>query len=150
MKTTLLVLAIAILIATPLSAAESQTTPPPAAAPDGAPKAKAKPKSETAQPAGVPFNGKIAAVDLSAQTLTLSGKAQRVVKVTSQTKILREGQPATLAGAKVGEPVGGYAKKTDQGVLEAMSLRLGPKAPAEKAAKPATGAAKPKGGAKEK
>ncbi|MBK9140620.1 MAG: hypothetical protein IPM17_18000 [Verrucomicrobia bacterium] len=147
MKTILLVLAIAVLTAAPLAAAESKSTPPPAVASDGAPKAKPKSKSEAAQPAGVPFNGKIAALDLSAQTLTLSGKAQRVVKVTSQTKILRDGQPATLAGAKVGESVGGYAKKTDEGVLEAISLRLGPKAPADKAAKPATGTAKRKAGA---
>jgi hypothetical protein len=144
MKTALLAFTLAVVTAGSLIQAEAQSAPPAASAPAGEPKTKTKPKSETGQPAGVPFNGKIAAVNLSAQTLTLTGKSQRVVKVTPQTKILRNGQPATLADAKVGEPVGGYAKKTEQGILEASSLRLGPKPPSDKDSKPAAGNRKPK------
>jgi hypothetical protein len=114
---------------------------PPADAPEKA--TTAQPKAPKAKPAGVPFNGKIAAVDRTASTLTLSGKNQRVVKVTSATRLTRgDGQPAVFADAQVGEPIGGYAKKNDLGQLEAISIRLGPKpAAAETTPKPAKGKA---------
>lgn len=133
MKSTLLILALAIATASPILAADTQPASPPTA---DAPVAKPKPKSEAGKPSSVPFSGKIAAVDHTAQTITLSGKSQRVVKVTTKTKITRDGQPASFADAKVGEPVGGSAKKTEQGQLEAISLRLGAKPATDKAKKP--------------
>lgn len=131
MKTTCLILTIVVAATLPLLAADTKPASPP-----GASAAATKPAAEAAKPKTLPFNGKIAAVDRAAQTITLSGKSQRVVKVTAQTKIVRDGKPATLADAKVGEPVGGSARKTEGGQLEAVSLRLGPKAAAEKPEKP--------------
>ena len=78
----------------------------------------------------LPFNGKITAVDATAKTITLSGEKARVVQITSETRIIKEGQPATFADAKVGEEVGGAYRDVD-GKMQATSLRIGP-APAKK------------------
>jgi hypothetical protein len=84
----------------------------------------------------IPFHGKLAAVDKTAMTITLEGKeAQRVFQITSDTKITKTGNPATLDDAVVGEEVGGNYKKTDDGKLETLSVRFGPKPEGEKPAK---------------
>ena len=75
-----------------------------------------------------PFQGKISAVDTIGKTLTLAGKEKnRLITITSETKITKNGQPATLGDAAVGEVVGGRAKVTAEGQFEALSLRIGPK-----------------------
>jgi len=78
-----------------------------------------------------PFHGKISAVDMTAKTITVG---ERIFQVTSSTKIMKAGKPATLDEATVGEEVGGLYKKAEDGKLELLSLRLGPKP--EKEAKP--------------
>ena len=78
----------------------------------------------------LPFTGKITAVDAAAKTVTLSGEKARVLNVTSETRITKDGQPATFADAKVGEEVAGAYREMD-GKLNAVSLRVGP-APAKK------------------
>lgn len=81
----------------------------------------------------VPFHGKIGAVDANAMTLKVGN---RIFQVTSQTKIVKDGKPAALSDAVVGEPVRGVYQKTESGNLEAVTLYLGaknmekPKAPA--------------------
>lgn len=83
----------------------------------------AKEKRDTA-----PFRGKIVAVDKTAKTIKVG---ERTFQVTSSTKIMKAGKPATLDDATVGEEVGGHFKKTDDGKLELLSLRIGPKSETE-------------------
>jgi len=71
-----------------------------------------------------PFHGKLAAVDQVAKTITC-GKS--VYQITSQTKIIKDGQPATLAEGVVGEPVSGYVVPAEGGKMAAKSVRFGPK-----------------------
>ena len=52
------------------------------------------------------FNGKLSAVDAKAMTLTVG---ERTFEITSDTKITKDGKPATLAEGVVGETVGGAA-----------------------------------------
>jgi len=85
------------------------------------------------QQARIPFQGKLSGVDKSALTITLEGKEKkRTIHLTSQTRIVKAGKPATLNDAVSGEEVGGQLVRTGDGKEEAISLRLGPK-PEEKA-----------------
>ena len=52
---------------------------------------------------------------------------KRTFEVTSETKIEKDGQPATLSDATAGETVGGTYKKSDDGKLAAISVRFGDK-----------------------
>lgn len=80
----------------------------------------------------IPFHGTVAALDASAQTITLNGKSARVLHVTSDTKIIDgNGNPATFSTAAVGEKVSGsYEKAT----MTLFSLRIGAKAGSKAAA----------------
>lgn len=90
------------------------------------------PGSQTAAPAKkLPFHGKAAAVDTAAMTVTVG---TMVINVTSETKISKDGKPATLEDIKVGDVVSGSYKKDDQGKLNASMIRDGIK----KKKKPAT------------
>jgi hypothetical protein len=99
---------------TPTFAAEKKGKPETPAA-----EKKAAPKGERG-----PFHGKLAAVDKQAKTITVG---QRTFQITSETKIKKNGKPATLDDAVVGEPAGGYFIKGDDGKLVARSLNLGAK-----------------------
>lgn len=83
---------------------------------------------------GLPFRGKVAALDKTAKTVTVG---ERVFQVTSDTKIRKDGKPATLDDAVVGDEIGGTYTKGDDGKLTAKTLRIGPKPEGE-----AKGAAK--------
>jgi len=72
----------------------------------------------------IPFHGKVTAVDTKAMTLTVG---KRTFQVTSDTKIFKDGEPATLSEGVVGEPVRGLYKKTEDGKLEALSIHFGAK-----------------------
>jgi len=74
----------------------------------------------------IPFHGKVSAVDAKAMTLTVGN---RTFQITSDTKIFKDDQPATLSDGVVGEPVRGLYKKTDAGKLEALSIHFGVKNP---------------------
>ena len=79
-------------------------------------------------PHGLPFHGKLSAVDETAKTITVGGKEKdRTFSVTSKTKLVKDGKPATLSEAKVGDEVGGYATLSPEGKAELVSLRIGPK-----------------------
>ena len=85
------------------------------------------PSNQTTAPKGhnaIPFHGKVAAVDIKAMTLTVKS---RTFQITSETKISKDGQPATLSDGTVGEPVRGTYKKTDAGELDALSVQFGAK-----------------------
>lgn len=72
----------------------------------------------------IPFNGKIDAVDKDAKTIKVGN---RVFQVTSETRIVKQGKPATFDDAAVGEIVGGSYIKADDGTLKLRTLRIGPK-----------------------
>lgn len=93
---------------------------------------KEKAKSSPASRA-FPFRGTVAAIDKGAMTLTVG---ERVFHVTSDTKLLKNNQPATLADASVGDAVAGNYLKGDDGKLTAKMIRFGQKRDAsEKAPK---------------
>ena len=90
-------------------------------------KKSAAAKKETAakQKSAHPFRGKLAAVDKTAKTIQVG---QSIYYVTSETKITKAGQPATLEDGVVGEPTTGYVKPTEDGKMTATTLRFWPKA----------------------
>lgn len=108
----------AALLAMPavVRAQDANTSPPAASDQTTTP----KPKTHGA----IPFHGKLTAVDTNARTLTVGN---RIFEVTAETKIFNNGQPATLADGKVGEPVRGNYKKTESGKLEALTVHFGAK-----------------------
>ena len=73
----------------------------------------------------VPFHGKLKAVDANAKTLTVGN---RTFQITEDTKIFSKDAPATLSDGVVGEPVRGAYKKTEAGLLEAVTVHFGAKA----------------------
>lgn len=76
----------------------------------------------------LPFHGTISSVDKDAGTVTLKGQTStRVFHTSADTRIVKNGKPATLADAVVGEVIGGSYRKAADGQLNAISLRLGPK-----------------------
>jgi len=105
----------------PLPAAAQSTNPPAAAKKSGADKKDAAAKKKGAHP----FHGKLAAVDKTAKTIKVG---ESIYQITSETKIIKAGKPATLDDGVVGDEVGGYAKPTDDGKMAATSVRFGPKA----------------------
>jgi hypothetical protein len=76
------------------------------------------------KPSAHPFHGKLAAIDKTAKTITV-GKS--VYHLTAETKIKKDGNPATLADAVIGEEASGYVKPADDGKMNASSLNLGAK-----------------------
>ncbi|MEK7706763.1 MAG: hypothetical protein AAB380_02050 [Verrucomicrobiota bacterium] len=69
-----------------------------------------------------PFRGKVGAVDKQAKTIKVG---ERTFQITSDTKINKDGKPATLDAGVVGEPVSGYFIKGDDGKLVAKTVNLG-------------------------
>jgi hypothetical protein len=109
--TTLSLFAVVILAAPTLSLAQDTSTNAPVAS---------TPKHKH----GVPFHGVVSALDANAMTLTV-GKL--TVQVTSETKITKDGKPATLADGVVGEPASGYYKKDADGKSTATTIHFGSK-----------------------
>lgn len=118
----------------PLAAsAKSKATASPA--PASSPAASAAPMMEkTAKVRSIPFHGKIGTVDANAKTFTIVGKEKtRVIKITDQTKITKQGADATMKEVVADEEVRGSYWKKDDGSLEARSVKLGPMTAAEMA-----------------
>lgn len=80
----------------------------------------------------VPFHGKLKAVDNTAKTITIG---THTIQITSETRINKDGKPATLGDGVVGENVSGLFKRSADGKFEALSINFGAKA---KAAAPAS------------
>jgi hypothetical protein len=94
--------------------------------------------SRPAKTKAFPFQGKVAAVDIEAKTITLQGKEKnRTFLITNQTRIMKDGKAASLADAKVGDAVGGQALAAGESTYEALSLRIGAK-PSKNAPQSAT------------
>ena len=114
-KITTLSLFTAVLVAMPvLSRAQDNNAP---ASPNQT--APAKPQKHNP-----PFHGKLSAVDTNAKTLTVG---TLTLQVTPDTKITKDGQPATLSDGVVGQRVSGSYKKTDDGKLDAVTVHFGAK-----------------------
>lgn len=109
------IIAAALIAAPATMRAEDKPAKKPEAAEAGAPSVKKH---------GLPFHGKVAAVDATAMTVTV-GKL--TINVTSETKIAKEGKPATLADIKVGEVITGHYQKDDAGKLNASVIHIGGK-----------------------
>jgi len=93
-------------------------TPGPGAAP------AANPAAEKSH-----FGGTLGTVDTAANTITVQNKRQgpRTFQVTDSTKILKaDGSAATLADLKTGDRVHGAFKKSDDGKMEVLTLKVGP------------------------
>lgn len=114
------------------AAAASTTATKPAKKEAPAKGSATKPKDARA----VPFKGSVGAVDRTAMTIKVG---ERTFQVTSSTRILKAGKPATFSDATVGEECAGSYKKTADDKLELLSLRIGAKA--DGAAAPAAPAA---------
>jgi hypothetical protein len=89
------------------------------------------------------YRGKISAVDAAGMTLTVTGRqGEFKVKVSSKTRITKDGKPATFSDAAEGLAAFGQGKKDADNNWEATTLRLTtPKAaaPAPAAKAPASG-----------
>jgi len=120
-RLTLSLFATAIIAAPMLSRAQDNSTNTPAAPAQTEP---AKPKKHE----GLVFRGTVSAVDAKAMTLTV---AKRTFEVTSETKITKDGKPATLEDGVVGEPVTGYVKPAEGGKMAATTVHFGAKADAK-------------------
>ena len=96
-------------------------------------KTNAAPEQTTPAPKknGLPFKGKVVAVDATASTLTVGALT---IKVSDSTKILKDGKKAALTDLKEGETVSGYYKKDDDGKLNATTIRVGQKGAKKKPA----------------
>ena len=71
---------------------------------------------------GLPFHGKVAAVDSAAMTFTVG---TMTIGITSTTKITKDGQPAVFSDITTGEMVRGSYKKDDEGKMNATLVRIG-------------------------
>jgi hypothetical protein len=74
------------------------------------------------------FHGKLAAVDKKARTIQV-GKS--IYQVNTESKIKKDGKPATLEDGVLGEPVSGYVKPSDDGKMVAATLNFGAKTDAK-------------------
>jgi hypothetical protein len=73
---------------------------------------------------GVPFHGKVAAVDTKASTITVGSST---ITISSETKITKSGKPATLTDISIGDKVSGSYKKDDSGTMTATTIHIGEK-----------------------
>lgn len=97
----------------PISASAADTNKP---AMKPAKENAAAPKVKT-----IPFRGPLAAVDKVKMTITVG---TRTFDITSETKITRDGKPAIIGDAVVGDTVGGAYKSVENGKLTATTVNL--------------------------
>ena len=81
---------------------------------------------------GNSIHGKVAAVDTAASTITVG---QSTISVSSETKIMKDGKPATLADITVGEKVSVKYKTDDAGKMTAVAIHFGEKGEKKKSDK---------------
>jgi len=98
--------------------------------------ASASQTTPAAKNKALPFRGKVTAVDTNAMTLTV---ATLNYNITSETKISKAGQPATLSEIAFGDAVRGSYKKDDTGKRNATTIRDGKAPKAAKKTKADTG-----------
>ncbi len=109
LKLTLITLVAAAVTALAMSSRADDTTTP--APPSG-------------QSSKLKFNGPITAVDTNAMTFTVG---DQTFVVTSDSQLTKNGQPATIADATVGETARGSYTTGDDGKLDVTKVRFGKK-----------------------
>ncbi|MBN8247071.1 MAG: hypothetical protein J0L84_06465 [Verrucomicrobia bacterium] len=78
---------------------------------------------------GFPFRGQVGSVDASARTVTLAGKKRdRVLHVTDQTRIERDGKSASLADIRPGDQARGSLMKDAEGREVLLKATFGERA----------------------
>ena len=101
----------------------AKTTPPARARED-----KPNVPGEKAKATSYPFHGTLDSADPAGNVIILRGKARnRVILVTSRTRIFRDSNYAELTDAVPGERVTGSVRKNHEGKEEALTVRLGSK-----------------------
>lgn len=75
------------------------------------------------------FHGTVSTIDTNAMTFTVE---TRTFAITSETRITKNGVPATLSEGVIGEPVSGSYTTGDDGNLKATTVRFGGKAASKK------------------
>src|SRR5438128_2202305 len=103
-----------------LLAAAVMGTPIQIRAQSNAPAAEKKAPKRTV----LPFTGKLKAVDTTAKTIAIG---ERTFQITSDSKIFKDGKPATLVDGVVGEDAGGSYKKAEDGKLDIIMVHFGAK-----------------------
>src|SRR5690242_12778882 len=88
-----------------------------------------KPATEKTEPktnkkGAIPFHGKLKSVDKAAKTITVG---EHTIQITSETKIMKDGKPATLEDGVIDETVAGAYRMTDDGKFHATAVRFGAK-----------------------
>ena len=87
------------------------------------PAADAKPaEKKEAAPRATPLRGKIDAIDKQAKTFKVN---ERTFQITSDTKIEKDGKPATFDDAAVGQNVTGSYREGVDKKLNVVLLRIG-------------------------
>lgn len=129
LKLTLLTLATALLVVPSLRAQDSTTTTPAPAPAPSAPADSSTPADSSApvhkkHGAGLPVKGKIAEIDTTANTITI-GKL--TLNITEKTKIRKNGAVSSISDLAVGDAAVGYYRKSADGKLNLVSLRIGAK-----------------------
>jgi hypothetical protein len=122
-KLSAILFAAAIYIAWP---GVAQTTPPPSTAPS---------TNAPARPRAAGYRGVVASVDTANMVLTLKKNRQGVeakVKITHDTKIKKDGEPAQFSDAVEGLRVSGSGKQGEDGVWTANTLNIMTKQPMPK------------------
>jgi hypothetical protein len=74
----------------------------------------------------LPFRGTIKAVDNTAKTISVG---TLTLQITSESRIIKTGKPATLQDVAAGDNVAGSYRKDPDGKMNVVSLRIGPKMP---------------------
>jgi hypothetical protein len=89
-----------------------------------APAARQEPKPATpGKRSTYPFSGELDLHD--ATSITLKGKKKpRVLLLTAETRVMRNGRRARLADAAPGERVSGSTRKNSEGKEEALTVNL--------------------------
>ena len=76
-------------------------------------------------PQGLPFYGKLGAIDKTAQTITLDGKEKkRIFYIAPSTRVHRDKRPATIDDLAVGQWVGGFVRPDPNGRPTIVTLNL--------------------------
>ena len=114
MKKTLVPFVLALALLTPTLSSRAADQPVEKAA-EGKKDAKAKFR---------PFHGKIKEADKQAKSIVLEGEKAQTFQITTETRISKEGKPATFDELTAGETVGGRAQEND-GKWDAVTINIG-------------------------
>ena len=91
--------------------------------------ARAADDAKPAAPRATPFRGKIDSVDKQAKTFKIN---DRTFNITADTKIVKDGKPATSEDVAAGQDVAGQYREGADKKLNVVGLRIGGRPPQAK------------------